>query len=334
MWYMILTAMIGMVPPASDVVVSADNSQVVRPAAFTLAQSPFALGGQYLVATAGDPATPAAVRVAAPEGEWYVYLSWVRHPHGAKDVVVRVGDLTIKVDQSRLANGHVPDAFPRDDMAQFEGLCSSGLYRLTSQPVRFTKDDVIEIVRSDTVPGTVTTRGERGLLAVRLLGRPGQRQPLGRHADDQPQGLRPDVVGRHRVRPRIPHAGPARRGHRVVAAGRWAMPRVGQREPWSLAGRVDSVGGAVLRWKNRDGCAGGQERGIRPQPLAGYRRRAQPAGSEAPLESRRRRMRVRGSAPAHARCKTPTCASLGRSAGTTSPSSGKPRRPSAPGWNR
>ena len=42
-------------------------------------------------------------------------------------------------------------------MAQFEGLCSSGLYRLTSQPVRFAKDDVIEIVRSDTVPGTVTT---------------------------------------------------------------------------------------------------------------------------------------------------------------------------------
>ena len=153
----LLTAMFGMAPPAADVVVTVDNSQVARPAAFTLAQSPFALGGQYLVATAGSPATPEAVRVTAPEGEWYVYLSWVRHPHGAKDVVVRVGDSTFKVDQSRLANGQVPDALPHNDMARFEGLCSSGLYRLTSQPVRFAKHDGIEIVRSDTEPGTFTT---------------------------------------------------------------------------------------------------------------------------------------------------------------------------------
>ena len=74
-----------------------------------------------------------------------------------KDVGVRVGGSTIKLDQSRLANGHVPDSCLRDDMAQFEGLCSSGLFRLTAQPVRFTKHDVVEIVRSDAVPGTVTT---------------------------------------------------------------------------------------------------------------------------------------------------------------------------------
>ncbi len=153
----LLTAMMGMAPPAADVVVLVDNSQLVRPVAFSVARCPFALGGQYLVATADSPATPAAVRVTAPEGEWYVYLSWVRHPRGANDVVVRVGGSTIKVDQSRLANGQVPDPFPRDDMAQFERLCSSGLYRLTSQPVRFAKGDEIEIVRSDTEPGTVTT---------------------------------------------------------------------------------------------------------------------------------------------------------------------------------
>jgi hypothetical protein len=106
----LLTAMLGTAQPAADVVLSADNSQMAHPAAFALAQSPFALGGQYLVATAGSPAAPAAVCVAAPEGQWYVHLSWVRHPRGAKDVVVRVGGSTIKVDQSRLANGQVPDA--------------------------------------------------------------------------------------------------------------------------------------------------------------------------------------------------------------------------------
>jgi hypothetical protein len=126
--------MIGMVPPAGDVVVSAVNSQVVHPAAFTLAQCPFVHGGRYLAATAESSATPAAVRVPAPEGQWYVYVSWVRHPHGAKDVIVRVGDVIRNVDQSRLANGQVPDGFPHDDMEKFEGLCSSGLYRLTSQP--------------------------------------------------------------------------------------------------------------------------------------------------------------------------------------------------------
>ena len=73
------------------------------------------------------------------------------------DVAIRIGSSTVRVDQSRLANGQVPDAFPQNDMAEYEGLCSSGLYRLTPQAVRFAKDDVIEIVRSDTEPGTVTT---------------------------------------------------------------------------------------------------------------------------------------------------------------------------------
>jgi hypothetical protein len=117
----------------------------------------FSRGGEYLVAEAGDPQEPAAVRITAPEGAWHVYVTWVRHPRGAKNVVVRLRDSTTTVDQSRLANGQAPDRCPRDDMAEFDGLCTSGLHRLTSRPVHFTSGDVVEIVRSDTSSGTVTT---------------------------------------------------------------------------------------------------------------------------------------------------------------------------------
>ena len=85
------------------------------------------LGGQYLVATADSPATPAEVRMAAPEGEWYVYLSWVRHPHSAKDAVVHVGGSTIKVDQSRLASGSLYRQRPRHASLLLPHLGSRGM---------------------------------------------------------------------------------------------------------------------------------------------------------------------------------------------------------------
>ncbi len=37
--------------------------------------------------------TPGSIRVPAPAGEYYVYLSWVRHPRGAREVRVRVGEV-------------------------------------------------------------------------------------------------------------------------------------------------------------------------------------------------------------------------------------------------
>ena len=85
------------------------------------------LGGQYLVATADSPATLAEVRMAAPEGEWYVYLSWVRHPHSAKDAVVHVGGSTIKVDQSRLASGSLYRQRPRHASLLLPHLGSRGM---------------------------------------------------------------------------------------------------------------------------------------------------------------------------------------------------------------
>ncbi len=157
MWCMIMTAALGISTPAPDLIVSLDHSRLSHSAAFVRAACPFARGGQYLVAEAGDPHEPAAVRVAAPEGSWYVYLTWVRHPRGARDVAVRLGGVRANVDQSVLANGQLPDNCPHDDMAQFDGRCTSGLYRLTSQPVRFAPGDTVEILRSDTLAGTVTT---------------------------------------------------------------------------------------------------------------------------------------------------------------------------------
>jgi hypothetical protein len=42
-------------------------------------------------------------------------------------------------------------------MAGFQGICSSGLYRLTDRPVALKKGDLVELLRSDSVPGSVTT---------------------------------------------------------------------------------------------------------------------------------------------------------------------------------
>lgn len=142
-----------------DVVVSdlADHS-VQHTADFTVAKSPYVLGGTYLEAQSQPAgASPGKIGVAAPEGSFYVYLAWVRHPQGAKDVRVRVGGVEVTVDQSRLAGGLSPDACPRDDMGQYAGLCSSGLFRVTDRPIQLRRGDALEITRSDTQPDTVTT---------------------------------------------------------------------------------------------------------------------------------------------------------------------------------
>jgi len=72
-------------------------------------------------------------------------------------VAVRVGERTTVVDQSRLANGHSPEEFAHDDMPGFDGVCSSGLYRLSDGPVHLEAGDAVEVVRSDAEPGTFTT---------------------------------------------------------------------------------------------------------------------------------------------------------------------------------
>jgi hypothetical protein len=144
---------------AQDVFVGdADAGSVRCSPDFVATPSPYAQGGAYLSAPSQGPgATPGSVRVAAPAGDFYVYLTWVRHPQGAGDVRVRVGGLELTVDQSRLANGRSPDEFERDDMAAFAGLCSSGLFRLTERPLRLQPGDAVEILRSDTEAGRVTT---------------------------------------------------------------------------------------------------------------------------------------------------------------------------------
>ncbi|MFH1266318.1 MAG: hypothetical protein ABIK89_11370, partial [Planctomycetota bacterium] len=149
----------GISTPADDVVVSdLAGSTVQHTADFSLGECPYALGRTYLWAESrASGKSPGRIRVAAPEGAYYVYLAWVRHPRGARDVAVRVGGVGVTLDQSRLANGLSPDECPRDDMGRYEGLCSSGLFRLTDRPVRLHEGDVVELLRSDTVPGTVTT---------------------------------------------------------------------------------------------------------------------------------------------------------------------------------
>ncbi|HUT88285.1 MAG TPA: hypothetical protein VMY37_02200 [Thermoguttaceae bacterium] len=145
--------------PADDVVVSDLAVAAVQPTAdFAIGTSPYALGGTYLEAQSRPACSPPGkIRVAAPEGAYYVYLAWVRHPRGARDVAVRVGDVEVAVDQTRLANGLSPDDCPRDDMGRYEGLCSSGLFRVTDRPIRLRPGDMVEITRSDTQADTVTT---------------------------------------------------------------------------------------------------------------------------------------------------------------------------------
>jgi hypothetical protein len=144
---------------AQDVFIGdADARSVQHSPDFTSAGSPYAQGGTYLSARSRGPgAKPVAVRVAAPVGQFYVYLTWMRHPQGARDVRVRVGGLEVTVDESRLANGLSPDELERDDMPAYEGLCSSGLFRLTDGPVRLRQGDTVDVIRSDTEAGRVTT---------------------------------------------------------------------------------------------------------------------------------------------------------------------------------
>lgn len=144
---------------AKDVYIDGTDPEAVRYSpGFIAATSPYAQGGRYLSAPSQGPgARPGSVRVAAPPGEFYVYLTWVRDPRGARDVRVRIADLDVTVDQSLLANGRSPDDFERDDMPSYDGRCSSGLFRLTDRPLRLRQGDAVEITRSDTEIGRVTT---------------------------------------------------------------------------------------------------------------------------------------------------------------------------------
>ena len=144
-----------------DIVIPASDAKAVQHSpGFALAESPYTLGGRHLVARspgAGSP--PSSVRIAAPAGRFYVYVAWVRHPEGAHDVRLRIGGVEAWVDQSRLANGSSPDGLARDDMPAYAGLCSSGLFRLTDQPIVLRSGNALEITRSDTGAGRVTTFG-------------------------------------------------------------------------------------------------------------------------------------------------------------------------------
>ncbi len=140
------------------VIVDTKHKAIARSADFAVGKSPYATGGEYLWAKArGGNGKPGSIRVAAPPGAYYVYVTWMRHPNGAKDVVVRVGEVSVKVDQRCLANGTSPDDVPRDDMAAYRGRCSSGLYRLTDKPIKLTEGDVVEVLRSDTEADTITS---------------------------------------------------------------------------------------------------------------------------------------------------------------------------------
>lgn len=142
----------------ADTVVSAEDTRVERSPDFAVQGLPYALNRSYACASAQqEPTQDGIIRVPSPKGAYYVYLAWVRHPQGANDVRVRVGNHEVRVDQSRMANGSLPDDYARDDMTAYDGLCTSGLYRLTDQPVLLEAGDAFEMVRSDTQPGTVTT---------------------------------------------------------------------------------------------------------------------------------------------------------------------------------
>lgn len=156
---LLLAALGGVSGDDGESVITNLAGDAVRASAdFTIAKSPYVLGGTYLSSRSqASGAAPGTIRVAAPAGEYYVYLAWARHPQGAKDVRVRLGSLEVKVDQSRLANGVSPDVFNRNDMPQYDGLCSSGLYRITDRPVELREGDTLEVFRSDTDPDTLTT---------------------------------------------------------------------------------------------------------------------------------------------------------------------------------
>jgi hypothetical protein len=145
---------------AEDVVMTDfDAPEVVRSADFGRASSPFVQGGDFWQAPAQPSAAePGFLRVpVGVRGDFYVYLSWARHSQGATDVRVRVGDTVVSLDQSRLANGQVPEDYALNDMGGFDGICASGLYLLAEHPLSLRPDDCLEVRRSDTVAGTFTT---------------------------------------------------------------------------------------------------------------------------------------------------------------------------------
>ena len=183
---------------------------------FSMAKSPYALGGRYLSSEGQvSGAKPGRIRVAAPVGNCYVYVAWVRHPKGAKDVRIRLGDIERKVDQSTLANGLSPDDFNRNDMAQYQGLCSSGLYRITDGPVDLRQGDTLEMIRSDTEPGRFTTLDYVVFSPFLYL------DDLGSDATPTGQPMinfkdyRPEFVRRDRIRPGVSQSRRARCGPRV-----------------------------------------------------------------------------------------------------------------------
>lgn len=136
-----------------------DAAGVARSADFVRATSPFVEGGDFWQAPAQPKAAePGFIRIpVGVEGNFYVYLSWARHPQGATDVLVRLDDVAISLDQSRLANGQVPADYVLDDMGSSDGLCASGLFLLAEHPLLLRADDFLEVRRSDTAAGTFTT---------------------------------------------------------------------------------------------------------------------------------------------------------------------------------
>lgn len=144
--------------PADVVVAAGDDVALEHTPDFVLEEPLYVQGRTCLIARSSDPrAKSGKIRIAAPAGTYYVYVAWVRHPQGATDVAIRAGGHEARVDQSRLACGLSPDDLPRDGMNYYRGLCSSGLYRLSEKPVEFREGDAVEILRSDTRPGTYTT---------------------------------------------------------------------------------------------------------------------------------------------------------------------------------
>ena len=110
--FIILTLLIRIVFPAiaQEVVIDfpADIEKV--PAGFEIAHNPYVLGNEYLMAKSpGSGAEKASVQIEAPEGDYFVYIAWVREPKfGASFVTVRMKGRIFKIDQHVLANGLYP----------------------------------------------------------------------------------------------------------------------------------------------------------------------------------------------------------------------------------
>jgi len=146
-------------PSNDDIVVDAAAGPAIWVSPDSVqAALPFAQGGSYLWAAPPKSGEDQALaRVPAPAGTFHVYIAWARHPRGGRDVLVRLGDRQVRVDQSRLANGLDPDGPDHDDMGEYTGICSSGLFRLTDEPLVLRGGEPLEVIRADGSPDTVTT---------------------------------------------------------------------------------------------------------------------------------------------------------------------------------